>query len=298
MNRGHIKTGQLELAICLGAPLLVIVVIAVAGFVSTRGQNRLLEARKTRLETIPVIEKQVSQASLVIQPFLLVDGGGDKASELTLAISEVAQRFGFAVRSSSIEKQPGPELGGWIDFRVSLSGDGTLAAVIGMVDSLEQSKHHFVVAQANFRATQVDPDVRGSCDLVLVSRALQDKIPIKGTAATPVTATQLQAQGSHLESMSASLREWMGKKPVPLSTRHVEARKPVAIVEAVKSERHVQVSFRLTGVVVDGSRSVVMTDRGVFGIGDEIDGMKIEAISNDEVVVSSKSGRRERLSLY
>ena len=41
-----------------------------------------------------------------------------------------------------------------------------------------------------------------------------------------------------------------------------------------------------------------MTDRGVFGVGDEIDDFKIIAITDDKVTVKNRQGRREVLKLY
>lgn len=57
-------------------------------------------------------------------------------------------------------------------------------------------------------------------------------------------------------------------------------------------------AFRLTGIVRDGNRPLAMTDRGLVGVGDSVDGFRIRTIGNDYITVESPTGRKTRVTLY
>jgi hypothetical protein len=56
--------------------------------------------------------------------------------------------------------------------------------------------------------------------------------------------------------------------------------------------------FALTGIVQDMKNPLALTDRGLFGVGDRVDGYEIVAIGNDHVLVLGANGRTETVKLY
>jgi type II secretory pathway component PulC len=56
--------------------------------------------------------------------------------------------------------------------------------------------------------------------------------------------------------------------------------------------------FVLNGIIRDKKNPLAMTDRGLFGVGDTVDGYKILSIADDQVMVQGDSGRQETVKLY
>ncbi len=299
MRRGKTTTGHFEMVLCIGAPLLLIAVIAVAGFLHCRSREKVLSERENLLRQIPVLEKQADAARQALLPFVVSGTGRDKAAELSLCASEAAQKYGLVVRTSSMEKQISAEAGNWTDYKLTMKGDGSIASLVSVLDYLEHAQRRFRAEQVNYRTTQLVPVTAGSCEMTLVSRVVVDKsdaglsVPVGA-----VTPAQASGMGLKLGQAMAAVEAWTGEKVVPLSVKSLESRSPHIAMGVAQQEAEPQVSFRLTGVIRDRKRPVVMTDKGVFGVGDEIDGFKIKAITEDTVTVVSKSGRLETVRLY
>jgi hypothetical protein len=299
MNRATVKTGQWELVICMALPLGVVAALLLFGFIYDRKQERHLAQRAGLLNLIPVLEQKAGAAHKVLKPFVIQGVAKDMAADLSLCVSDAAQKFGFVIRSSNVEKQIGTGTAVWMDYKLTLSGDGPLASLIAMLDYLGQPQRRFQATQVNIKATQLSPETTYSADLVLVVRVVVDRNGDSGVGQVgtiiPATAETI---GAKLDKATEGVKSWAAEPASLLSLKKLQNRVPY--VEPIQSqvEAEPQVSFRLTGVVGNKAAPMIMTDQGVFGVGDEVDGFKVEAIGADKVTVVSKGGRREIVRLY
>ena len=298
MNRGKVKTGHLELAICIAVPLLVVFVLMLAGFFYGRKQERILAQRANLLSLIPVLEQKSGIAHKALKPFVASGEGKDMAADLSLCVSDAAQKHGFLIHSSNVEKQVEPGMGAWTDYKLTLSGEGTLTSLIAMLDYLGQPQRRFRATQVSLKTTQLIPETTCSVDLVLMSRVVVDRNGDIGNgpvgAMTPIKAEEI---GVRLGKATEAVSSWVAEPVASLSLKNLQNRVVSVPATPAQVEVEPQVSFHLTGVVGNKSSPMIMTDRGVFGVGDEVDGFKIESINADKVSVVSKSGRRETVRL-
>jgi len=299
MNRGKVKTGHLELAICLAVPLVVVLAMILTGFFYGRKQERRLAQRTALLNLVPELEQKMGAAKKALKPFVAPGVGKDMAADLSLCVSDAAQKHGFTIRSSNVEKQVEPGAGAWTDYKLTLSGEGSLSALIAMLDFLGQPQRRFQAAQISLRTTQLIPETTCSADLVLMSRVVVDRNGEFGVRQVGVTVpSKAEDIGAKLGKATEKVNSWIAEPVTPLSIKNLLNRVAYVAPAPSQVEAEPQVSFRLTGVVGNKTSPVIMTDRGVFGVGDEVDGFKVESISADKVSVISKSGRRETVRLY
>jgi len=289
------KTGQWELVICLAAPLLLILVISLSGWYFSRRMQRDVRDRTEVLKQIPAMEQQVREIRRMIATFVVADGATDKAAELALTVGRATKKSGFVIQSSTVDKQPGGEADLWMDYRVAIRGEGTLKTVIGVTDSLELSEHRFRTIQLNWKLKQLAPELIGDVDCTLMVRTLRNKPAPGGNVVTPA---QLAERAATLTVLSQSVSAWIDAKQAPLDLKSFDDRNPFVEAEASKGEVDQSLSFRLTGIVHEINRPMIMTDKGVYGVGDEVDGFTVEAISNDAVTVIGRSGIRQIVNLY
>ena len=299
MSHGKVKTGHLELAICLAVPLVVMIVMILVGFFYGRQQDRFFAQRNSLLNLIPVLEQKVSAAHQSLKPFVTPEGTKDMAAALSLCVSDAAQKHGFVIRSSNVEKQIGPDAGVWVDYKFTLSGEGSLTALIAMLDYLGQPPRRFRAAQITLKTTRLIPETACSADLILVSRAVTERsgASLAGQVGS-VTPAMAENLGVEVGNATDKIKSWNAVLVHPLSLVKLASRVHYVQPETVPTESEPQVAFHLTGVIGSKSAPMIMTDRGVFGVGDEVDGLKIESIGSDKVTVVSKSGRREIVKLY
>ena len=299
MNHSKVKTGHWELAVCLIVPPVVIIVMLLCGFVYERKQERLLTQRSSLLSQIPGLEQTKRMAQQVLKPFIVPGVAKDRAADLSLCVSDAAQKFGVVVGSSSVEKQGDSGGGVWIDYKVTLSGEGPLTSLIAFLDYLGQPQRRFRAAQVSLRTLRLIPETTCSADLVLISRVVADRNGNSGVGQvgdiTPAMAADIEVK---LDKTVAGVKGWLAEPVTALSLKNLQNRTPFIPPDPSQVEVDSQVSFRLTGVVREKNNPMIMTDKGVFGVGDEVDGFKVEAINEDKVTVVSKGGRRETVRLY
>jgi hypothetical protein len=299
MSRDKIKTGQWELAICITVPLVVIIAMLIVGFVYGHRQERLIAQRSSLMNLIPVLEQKIMAAHKTLKPFVVPGVAKDMAADLSLSVSDAALKYGFVIRSSNVEKQPGSDAGAWLDYKLTLSGDGALTSLIAMLDYLGQPPYRFHAIQVSLGTTRLAPETTVSADLVLVSRVVGNRDGISEIGLVgDVTPTKAAATGEILFKAATGVSLWAAEPVTLLSLKNLQNRVLYVPSESIASEPDSLVPFRLTGVIRDGKYPVIMTDQGVFGVGDEVSGYKIEAIGEDTVSVTSRGGQRESLRLY
>ncbi len=296
MNLSMLRSGRLELAVCIVGPLLVLAVIAIPGHLYCRHWRQNLADRQACLEQIPAMELQLAAARQALTPFAASSAEGDKAAELTLTAEKAAQDFGFITRSVNVEKPAGAGAESWSDFRIVLNGTGPLNSIIGMLDFLEHPSRRFQVGQVTLKARGFVPQPIYDGIVVLSSRAMNSAAPSGAGPATPVvTAAQGIELTRRLGQLTASIRAWAEEKRSPLSIpKKADDRKA-----QVKTENPLKASlFTLTGIIRDKKNPLALTDRGVFGVGDKIDGYQVLSIAEDHVLVQGVSGPPETVKLY
>jgi hypothetical protein len=299
MNSSKVKTGHWELAVCLIVPPVVIIAILLCGFVYERKQEQLLTQRGNLLGLIPGLEQTKRRAQQVLKPFIVPGVVKDRAADLSLCVSDAAQKFGFVIGSSSVEKHSDPGAGVWMDYKVTLSGEGPLTSLIAFLDYLGQPQRRFRAAQVSLRTLRLIPETTCSADLVLISRVVTDRNGNSGVAQVIDISPAMAADiGVKLDKTVAGVKGWLAEPVTALPLKNLQNRTPFIPPDPSQVEVDSQVSFRLTGVVREKNNPMIMTDKGVFGVGDEVDGFKVEAISEDKVTVVSKGGRRETVRLY
>jgi hypothetical protein len=298
MDQSQFRSGRLEFALCIAVPLVALAVTLIPGHWYCRHLSLNLAQRAAWLKKLPVLEGQLATAQQGLRPFAVVGVAGDKASELSLCANQAAETSGFTIRSVNVEKQAGTGSEPWSDYSVMIAGDGSLKSIIRTVDSL-QHRSRLRVAHVGFKADRLVPDVAYGVAMTLLSRnvAFSEKNQMHAFG-LPVSMAQIDAMGVRLVQSSEALKGREKAMREPLAMQALDSRKTWAGSLAPAEEPLPEVSFNLSGIIRDSKRPLAMTDRGVFGVGDEIDDFTIIAIADDKVTVKSRQGRREVLKLY
>ncbi|MEI6565006.1 MAG: hypothetical protein WCO42_11950, partial [bacterium] len=285
MDQSQFRSGRLEFALCIAAPLVVLAATLIPGHLYRRSQAQDLARREAWLQKLPVSEVQLATAQQALKPFAADGAASDKASELTLCANQAAEVSGLAIRSVNVEKQVGTGAEAWTDYSVVMGGEGSLKSIIGALDSL-QHQSRLRVAHVGFKADRLVPDVAYGVTITLLSRnvAFSQKNQMYASA-PPVSMAQLDAMGVRLAQSAEAIKAREKATRESLAMKGLDSRKPWTVAVAPTEDPPSEVTFKLSGIIRDGKRPLAMTDRGVFGVGDEIDDFKIIAITDDKVTV-------------
>ncbi|MEI6148826.1 MAG: hypothetical protein WCS01_06985 [bacterium] len=295
MKLSKLRAGRLELAVCILTPLLLLACIAIPGHLYCRHLGQKLQERQASLEQVPEMERQLAAARQVLQPFAVASVEGDKASELTLTTEKAAQAFGFVTRAVNVEKPAGAGAEGWSDYKVMFNGAGNLKSIIEMLEFLELPAQRFQVSQMTLKAKGFVPEPTYDGSVVLTSRAISQAGAVGVGAGRILTAVQGAELTTRLGQLTAAVKSWVEEKRTPLAIalRSEPRREPVKVEEPRPTSL-----FVLNGIIRDKKNPLAMTDRGLFGVGDTVDGYKIISIADDQVMVQGDSGRQETVKLY
>jgi hypothetical protein len=296
MKLRKFTSGRVELAVCLVVPLLVLAALAIPGHLYVRRLEQSLLERTACLERVPEMERKLVEARQVLRPFAVASAEGDKGSELTLTVEKAAQSFGFTTRSADVEKKSGTGAQAWSDYKVTLNGVGSLKSIIGMLDFLEHPSRRFQVNQVTLNAKGFVPEATYEGEVVLTSRTVDPSPDTGGSGSVPkLTAAQGAERVVRLGQLTALVRLWSeeARSPLVIALKS-EPRKEVERLE----QRRPTSLFVLNGIIRGHKHPLAMTDRGLFGVGEEVDGYKILSIADDQVVVQGKSGPPETVKLY
>lgn len=293
-----LRAGRVELAVCLLGPLLIVALVAIPGRVYCRHLKHELDSKEALLARLPEAERKLAHARKTLGLFMVKDGG-DAASELTLAVNQAAQAHGITSPSVHVEKQTGAETDKWTDYRVAVTGEGTLKSVIGMLDFLEAPQRTFSVGRAALQAKGLDAETPYEVSIVLMSRALSP-IPAGGVnvPAQPGGLAKFDETSARVAQLVGTIEAYVrGETRVRLDLGGLDRRKPKAATE-IPTVVETELSLKLNGIVKDAQRPLALTDRGVLGVGDEVDGFKVVGIANDRVELVNRRGQRTTVTLY
>jgi hypothetical protein len=296
MKPSKLRAGRLELVVCIVAPLLLLAGIAIPGHLYCRHLGQKLQERQASLEQVPEMERQLAAALQVLQPFAVASVEGDKASELTLTTEEAAQNFGFVTRAVNVEKPAGAGTEAWSDYKVMFNGAGNIKSIIGMLEFLEHPARRFQVSQVTLNAKGFIPEPTYDGSVVLTSRTIGPAGSGVGNGSDRLlTAAQGAELATRLGQLTAAVKTRVEEKRTPLviALRSEPRREPVK----VEQPRPVAL-FVLNGIIRDKKNPLAMTDRGLFGVGDTVDGYRIISIADDQVMVQGESGHQDVVKLY
>ncbi len=293
MSKPKIRAFRFELAICIGAPIVVLLAIAIPGASHIRTVKNDILQRKALLDEIPVIEHRLSVANQVMAPYRVKNGGKDKSGELSQQVNKAALDEGIKVKAVNAEKVALPESPYSLDYRVSMSGEGGLGAMVRMMDALDRPGQCIRVSSVRLRAKTIIPRPVYDADWQFQYRYIPSvAAPV---AAVPGGVDELIKRLGVAVDVLKGLGK--GSRKV-LDTAKLENRKAAVVLQPVPVAPDTPVSFRLHGIAEDGRVSLALTDRGVFGVGDSVDGYRIIKVAKDHIIVESKQGRQELISLY
>lgn len=292
MAKPRVRAFWFELAICIGAPLVVLLAIAIPGTSHIRTVKNDIRQREALLNEIPAIEHRLLGAKQALDPYRAKNGGKDKSGELSQLVNKAAVDEGIKVKAVNSEKVVIPESLNSLDYRVTASGEGGLSSVIRMMDALDQPIQCFKVASVKLRAKSILPRPVYDAEWQFQYRYLPAKTAVAMAPAGGV-AELLKRLGVAVDTLNG-----LGKdKGKLLDTAKLASRK-AAVQESIAVVPDTPLSFKLHGIAEDGRGSLALTDRGVFGVGDSVDGYRIITVAKDHIIVESKQGRRELISLY
>lgn len=293
MAKPKVRAFRFELVLCVVTPIIVLLVIAIPGYLHIRNVKSEIQVRETLLDEIPVIESRLSVVRQLLIPYRVKNGGKDKIGELSQQVNKAAMDQGIKVKAVNAEKVVLAESPYSMDYRVSLGGEGGLVGMIRTMDALDQFGQCFKVASMRMRLKSSQPQPVYDAEWQFQYRYIPSKSGEAGFAGG-LGPEQFKRLGVAMDAIKG-----FGKgKGSLLDTSKLENRNVSVAQETAPVAPEVPVSFKLHGVAEDGRGPLALTDRGVFGVGDSIDGYKIIKVEKDHIVVANRQGRREIVSLY
>jgi hypothetical protein len=293
MAKPKMRAFRFELAICIGVPIVVLLAIAIPGYFHIRTVKNEIQMQQSLLDEIPVIDSRLSMMKKILVSYRVKNGGKDKIGELSQLVNKTAIDQNIKVKSVNAEKVVLPDSSHSMDYHVAMSGEGGLVGAIRMMDTLDQNTLCFKVASLKMRAKSFMPQPVYDAEWQFQYRYLPSKIS-EARAPSGGGAELFKRMGVAIDELNGFGKD----KGTVLNTAKLESRKVVVTQEPVFVEPEKPMLFRLNGIAEDGRGPLALTDRGVFGVGDSIDGCKIVKVAKDHIVVESKKGRREMVSLY
>lgn len=292
MIKPKIKVFRVDLALFFLVPLMVLVLISSIGFsVVGAEKGRVLRARAV-LDEVPLLEAHLAAAQKVLGHFRMSNGGKENA-EWSHRVSRAAASRGVEVKSVNTEKVLPQAVVSCNDYRVQVSGEGRLAAVLGWLDELDQPARCFKVASLKMRAVRVAPHFHYEVESVVNARALtlnsQPGMPLNGS---------IDGALERLNALVGDANLLVKTKWQELDSSRLEARERVLNDDLPPVVRAPPLVFKLTGIVNDARKPLALTDRGVFGEGDVIGGGRVLRIGDDHIVVENSAGKQVIIQLY
>lgn len=293
MNKpGKIRRFWLELAICILVPLLMLSLIGLIGYGIVSREKEEVQRKVAMLDLIPQLETQLASAQKALGGFRMSNGGKENA-EWSDRVSQAALTKGVVVKAVNAEKVVSQSVVSCNDYRIQVSGEGGMAAVVGWLDELDQPARCFKVATMNMRPVKVTPHFEYEVDGVVNARSIAMRSP-----PGPTLAGNNEMALSNLAVLVVEVNSLARTKWKQLDVGRLEERERTVAADLPRTTRGRPLEVKLTGIVKDARKPLVMTDQGVFGEGDAFNGGKIIRIGSDHIVTENASGHQEIFRLY
>lgn len=293
MNGLSIRNVKVELALCLLAPVVVLILIAAPGYWAIGRMNQAIARRVAVITDIPLLQMHLAKGVKVLAPYRMHNAGKEKGGAIAQQFNQVAAEEGVTIKSVNAERVAAVNGNqAFSDYHVAMSGDGHLNAIVKTMDSLNKPGQCFRVQSLRLRY-KAGVSLIYDVDWSYVVRCLTEEKteqPFGGGSVEPLL-TRLIAGNTALEARMKSSRP-------PLDVSPLDRRTGVTIetVEPVMPDG--PVPFRLTGVVRDGRQPMALTDQGIIVEGGVVAGFRITKVADDHVIVVSPQGRKEVVPLY
>lgn len=296
MDLGAFGSRKGTLAAFVIIPIVIVVGCAAPAFVYFKRVESDCDRRARLLQVAGDMEK-VLQSGQDCVAALVARGpaAGDMNAELTQLANEIGQKSGFAVQSVTVNEQPVTGAGIVAPGLVHVKGSGTLPQLLRFIDAFESQSHRFKIVDLKLGAGTLQPAVyEATCDIM----AVQFKAPRFPAASrgdltiNPVPG--MRSAGDRLARAAAALNAMAFSRP----TLRIEDAKVASTVTGDSSPSAVFGELRLYGVVQKAANPLALTDQGVKGIGETVDGGTIAAIDADSVTVVDGKGQRHVVRLY
>ena len=292
MNRSIFKDVQTELAACLLMPVVVLLLIAVPGHLYVAKLKRGVERKGLELAEIPLLAHKLDRATRLLAPYRLRDASKDHGGEMSQLASQPATEQGVTVKSVNAEKLLPAESPCCLDYRIAMTGEGPLGAVVRTMDVLDHPSECFRVVSLQLKAKSFSPPVLYDAAWVFRIRYLAPK------SAPPVAVpADMEPILKRADANSASLEGVARRHAAFLTTGRLDRRKGIVAEDQVEVPEG-PLPFRLNGIVRNGHMPLALTDHGVQGEGSVIEGYRIIRVGEDHVIVIGPQGRQEKVPLY
>ena len=292
MRKGKIRLFRVELATCLLVPLVVLLAVSICGFAFAARAKKAVIEPSALLEEVPLLESRLSLAQKALSNFR-INNGGKENGEWSHRVSQAASVKGVVVKSINVEKittQAGTSCN---DYRIQVSGEGRMAAVVGWLDELDQPARCFRVTQIKMRFLKSGPSQVYEVEAVINARAM--------TMHSPPGEEWLGRIGPALEKLNGLIVSvnLMAKTKWPeLDTHLLDERDRSFKEKKPELTPLAPFSLKLNGIVKDGRKSLALTEKGVFEEGDIMEGFRILNVATDHIVVVDGEGHQTMVPLY
>lgn len=292
MIRPKIKVFRVDLAICLLVPLLILVLVSLIGYGVVGSEKKRVLQVMAMLDEVPLLETQLAAAQKVLVHFRMINGSKENA-EWSHRVTREALARGVEVKSINTDKVHTQSVVSCNDYRVLVSGEGRLDAVLDWLDELDQPARCFKVSSLKMRAVKVVPRFLYEVEGVLNARSIAQHSQLGN-------ATEGLIEGAlvRLRALVGVANTLVRTKRQKLDTSRVEARERMHKDELRPVVKLTPMAVKLTGIVKDGKKPMALTDRGVLGEGDALGGGRVFRIGADHIVIENVAGQQEVIQLY
>lgn len=292
MRKGKIRLFRVELATCLLVPLMVLLAIFLCGYGYVIREKRAVMRPAALIQEVPLLESRLSLAQKALSNFRMSNGGKENG-EWSHRVSQAASVKGVAVKSINVEKIVPQIAVSCNDYRIQVCGEGRMAAVVGWLDELDQPARCFRVAQLKMRPLKLGLAQVYEVETVITARAI-------AMLSSPGEEWpgRIEPALEKLNALIVAINQLAKTKWPELDTRTLDERDRCVKEERPSSTPLAAFSLKLNGIVKDGHTSLALTDRGVFGEGDTLEGYRILKVAADHIVVVEGEGRQTVVRLY
>jgi hypothetical protein len=292
MRKGKIRLFRVELATCLLVPLAVLLAVIVGGYGYITREKKAVMKPVASLEKVPLLESRLSIAQKSLSSYRMKNGGKENG-EWSHRVSQAASVKGVGVKSINVEKIVPQISVSCNDYRIQVCGEGRMAAAVGWLDELDQPARCFRVATLKMRPVKLAPNQVYELEAVINARAIS-------MVSSPGEdwSGRIDPALEKLNKLTAAVNQMAKTKWQELDTRILDERDRCAITDKPSSTPLPVLSLKINGIVNDGRKPLALTDRGVFGEGDALDGYRIQKVANDHIVVVDGEGGQTIVRLY
>lgn len=298
MDLGAFGSRKGTLTAFLIVPVLIVLGCALPAFYYLKRLDRDCEQRSRLLQVVADRDTLMEEGHASLKP--LVEASpvpADLAAELTQQANEMGRKSGFAIQSVTVEEQPPIGPGVVVCALIRVQGAGTLPQLLRFLDAFESQVRRFKVVDLKFKASTLHPVVYDATCAILAAQFKAPSVAVSADSSPlgdPVPA--LKTAGDRLAHSIAALKAMQASRPA-LS---IEDSKVAAVVVEETARATAELGeLKLYGIIQKPGNPMALTDQGVKGIGEAVDGGgKIEAIGNESVTVVDGKGQRHVVKLY